>query len=254
MFMSLTIGGLNTGDLWPNATLYNEDCTDDPTDCRFDEFFATFTQIQHSESIFMVFMYDEGLDRMLGAKRYPDDDGDSTIDSTKIVIINYDGDCRRERLYNVSSRTRIPEHDPSLVDQYENCTYSPQSRYWLHQSTQLGVGRAVWTEPYMYIEGTHGMTYVAPIEWKGRNLTFVVGVTMQTLAIGISTEITNLPDGSLWMVVTPGFSMVSSSNNETFINGEWECRQSELTNVCLYDRRSTTHGIFRCWHGLGLRC
>ena len=214
-------------------TLYNENCTADPTDCRFDQFFAMFTAVQHSNAVFSLFMYDEKLDRILGAERVPDLDDTDDEDTEQIFIINYDGKCRRDRYYNASTRTRVPVHDSSLMTNYENCSYSPQNRLWYKKSRELGVGRAAWTEPYMFhgSQGIYGIAYVAPIQWKGRFLTFVVGVTMQTLSLAISHEVIQMPPGSVWMVVTPGVDVVSSSNKDTFIGSEWSCWKMSLGTV-----------------------
>ena len=258
MFVSVTIGGLNTGDLWPNAvlinlfyvhfandsfycayfeqTLYNENCTADPIDCRFDQFFTTFTMVRHSQSVFYLFMYDEKLNRVLGAKRYPDEDDYDDKVSGKVVIMNYDGQCRHDRLYNVSTRTRIPEHNNSLIVNYNNCSYTPRDRVWYLKSREIGVGRAIWTEPYLFFgsKDLYGISYVAPIDWKGRRLTFVLGVTMGTLFLSAPHDVIRMPQGSVWMVVTPGLDIVTSSNGDTFIEGTWSCRHMRLGTVGIW--------------------
>ena len=83
---------------------------------------------------------------------------------------------------------------------------------------QIGIGRAEWTEPYVFAEDAYGMTYVAPMMYDGHRLMFGVEVTTLTLSAAISQEIENLPVGSLWMIVTPGYNAVVSSNNETYID------------------------------------
>ena len=187
LFASLTIGGLTTGDLFPNATHYNIGCDESPENCRFDQFFASFTEISHSDAVFSVFMYDEDDDLLLGAYRQPDIVPNDGID-TSIVIMAYASGCRRDRLYNATSRMRVPTNhlnSSQLVGNYLNCEWSPHDRPWWNKSQELGVGRAAWTEPYIFSEKHRGMSYVAPSRWNGRNLTFVVEVTTYTLAIAV---------------------------------------------------------------------
>eukprot|EP01083_Nonionella_stella_P009326 26902_1 len=208
MVASLAIGGLTTGDLLPNASLYH----------KFDPFFASFTTLSHTTAVFSVFLYNHDLNTMIGAYRVPDD-ADFANGST--VIIHYNGTCRQDRLYDDKMRMRmIFEHfgvrNTDLPD-YLNCEYEPKSRAWYHKSKHIGVGRSQWTEPYVFNEEHQGMSYVAPVLWKGINLIFVVEVTTYTLSVAVSHEVQHLPEGSLWMIVTPGLNAVASSVNETWI-------------------------------------
>eukprot|EP01083_Nonionella_stella_P009324 26900_1 len=212
MVASLTIGGLTTGDLLPNASLYSF------PHYKYDQFFASFTTLSHTTAVFSVFLYNHDLNTMIGAYRVPDD-ADFANGST--VIIHYNGTCRQDRLYDDKMRMRmIFEHfgvrNTDLPD-YLNCEYEPKSRAWYHKSKHIGVGRSQWTEPYVFNEEHQGMSYVAPVLWKGINLIFVVEVTTYTLSVAVSHEVQHLPEGSLWMIVTPGLNAVASSVNETWI-------------------------------------
>lgn len=169
LFASLTIGGLSTGDLWANATLYSFLCDEDPWNCQFDQFFAQFTEIVHTEAVFSVFMYDEDIDALIGAYRQPDNIAYDNID-TSIIIMAYAGGCRRDRIYNATSRMRTPVHVETEIPNYDNCDWNPRHRKWWTKGQELGVGRAEWTEPYVFSESHRGMSYVAPSRWKGKVL------------------------------------------------------------------------------------
>eukprot|EP01083_Nonionella_stella_P009325 26901_1 len=191
MVASLAIGGLTTGDLLPNASLYH----------KFDPFFASFTTLSHAEAVFSVFLYHNDLNTMIGAYR----------SNGSTVIIDYNGTCRQDRLYDDTLRMRIDRPD------YLNCEYDAKSRDWYKKAQQIGVGHSQWTEPYEFDELHQGMSYVVPVIWKGINLTFVAEVTTYTLSVAVSNEVQHLPEGSLWMIVTPGLNAVVSSVNETCI-------------------------------------
>ena len=215
MEISTTIGGLTTGDLLPNATLYGMSGLDH--NYKYDQFFASFTKVKHTAAIFSIYMYNPEDNTMLGAYRLPDDDLTDKYYNDTVVIVSYNGTCRNDRLYHDGERQRIPTHDPDKVANYLNCDYAPPSRRWYKKAAKLGVGHSAWTEPYVFSEKYRGMSYVSPIIWNGKNFTFVVEVTTFTLAVAISTEVEQLPSGTLWMIVTPRKNAVASSNNETFI-------------------------------------
>eukprot|EP01083_Nonionella_stella_P300375 1025102_1 len=192
LFASLTIGGLTTGDLLPNASLHS----------TFDEFFMSFTTTSHSTPVFCVLMYNEDLNTVIGARRTHRHDH----------IIDFNGTCRTIRRYNASLKMRdqIEEH---------NCSYKPRVQPWYLLAQKIGVGRSEWTEPYVFADARfRGMSYVAPVIWKQHHLIFVVQVTLHTLARAVSHQVQHLPIGALWMIVTPGKNAVASSNNETMID------------------------------------
>ena len=147
--------------------MYSFVCDTDPWNCEFDQFFAQFTQIVHTEAVFSVFMYHEDTDTLIGAYRQPDTAPDDGVDST-IIIMSYAGGCRRDRLYNATSRMRTPVYLPDEIPNYSNCDWNPRQREWWTKGQELGVGRAAWTEPYVFSEYHRGMSYVAPSRWKGK--------------------------------------------------------------------------------------
>eukprot|EP01084_Bolivina_argentea_P022515 41843_1 len=218
---SLTIGGLTTGDLLTNASLYTA------PNYKFDQFFASFSTVQHTAAIFSVFMYNHQLNSMIGAYKEPDMDQLDGHDNGSVIIMYYNGTCRKDRLYDPILRTRV-EWEPFTKDNskqlknYMNCGFDPKNRKWYTKGLEIGVGKSQWTEPYLFIEKFRGMSYVAPIIWNQQRITFVVEVTTYTLSIAVSREIQNLPGGddpyALWMIVTPGMNAVASSNNETLID------------------------------------
>ena len=147
MFASLSIGGLTTADLSPNATL--------DTDWNYDAFFASFSEISHSSAVFSVYMYDHVEDKMLGSYREP---GDGSV-----VIISFNGRCRFDRPYDASKRRRVHTINEtsnafniSRIPNFNNCRYSPSLREWFIKGQSLGSGRAEWTEPYAFSEGPYG--------------------------------------------------------------------------------------------------
>ena len=252
MGISTTIGGLSTGDLLPNATLYGsgngEGITNHgaPDHYRFDQFFASFTQVKHTAAIFSIYLYDPEHNTMLGAYRLPDHDLSDNHYNDTVVIISYNGTCRNDRLYDDKLRHRIPTHDPAKVDNYLNCAYEPSNRRWYKWAKQLGVGKSNWTEPYIFSEKYRGMSYVAPIIWNARNYTFVVEVTTFTLAVAVSSEVETLPDGTLWMIVTPKKNAVASSNNETLILGYdvIDCPECQVSLVYIHSYREISQFTF----------
>eukprot|EP01083_Nonionella_stella_P009327 26905_1 len=212
MVTSLTIGGLTTGDLLPNASLYSF------PHYKYDQFFASFTTLSHTTAVFSVFLYNQDLNTMIGAYRMPND---ADVANGSTVIIDYNGTCRQDRLYDDKIRMRML-FEPygvrnSDLPNYLNCEYDAKTRDWYLKAQNIGVGRSQWTEPYVFNEEHQGMSYVAPVLWKGINLIFVVEVTTYTLSVAVSHEVQHLPEGSLWMIVTPGLNAVASSVNETWI-------------------------------------
>eukprot|EP01083_Nonionella_stella_P165658 551634_1 len=212
MVASLTIGGLTTGDLLPNASLYSF------PHYKYDQFFASFTTLSHTTAVFSVFLYNQDLNTMIGAYRMPND---ADVANGSTVIIDYNGTCRQDRLYDDKIRMRML-FEPygvrnSDLPNYLNCEYDAKTRDWYLKAQNIGVGRSQWTEPYVFNEEHQGMSYVAPVLWKGINLIFVVEVTTYTLSVAVSHEVQHLPEGSLWMIVTPGLNAVASSVNETWI-------------------------------------
>eukprot|EP01083_Nonionella_stella_P015704 43936_1 len=200
IFASLAIGGLTTGDLHPNASLYTY------PHYRFDEFFTAFTTASHTTAVFSVFMYNSDLNTIIGARRH----------KHHTYIVSFDDGCRTIRRYNASLKMRDMK-DHSIKE--HNCTYNPHDVPWYALAHQIGVGRSQWTEPYVFADARFsGMSYVAPVMWKNHHLIFVVQVTTLTLAKAVSQEVQQLPRGSLWMIVTPGNNVPASSTNKTMMD------------------------------------
>eukprot|EP01083_Nonionella_stella_P183901 665722_1 len=106
IFASLAIGGLTTGDLHPNASLYTY------PHYRFDEFFTAFTTASHTTAVFSVFMYNSDLNTIIGARRH----------KHHTYIVSFDDGCRTIRRYNASLKMRDMK-DHSIKE--HNCTYNP---------------------------------------------------------------------------------------------------------------------------------
>ncbi len=192
MLMAITVGGLYNGDLVKNASLYEGE---------YNGYFAQFNNIEHTEAIFSLYLYNDDDNSLIGAYR-------TESDVNTIMIGEYNGTCRFDYQYGTNSKDI-------------NCNYDPTTTEWYNIGI-MNSEKAKWSDPYI-LDGSnskyYGMSLVSGIEFDETFLIIFCEIIIDSVGINAIPNDTPLPIESIIMVATHGLDIFASSNDDIHLTG-----------------------------------